>query len=335
MTKLYQTLSEIDKILGRINTHPEYSGCLIRDEYVALRNESERHSLEMELKGDLDYPISKAGDIIHERDKHKAKAAKRLSEAQEYLTQNGISLGTISALGLKIAPKSNIHSGFRNELIQFGHFYGEDTEKISYKIKDLIDFLNEPSTHPVVKASNAHLTFVQIHPFKDGNGRAARLLQNQVLLERGYPPAIIDADEKKHYISMIERAIEDRVKNKTTIYRPSDNELIFHDFIAEKVLDSAKHVDNLLASRRMYDVTLTKVSNFGAVRTLASALRSEGRINEHGVSVSIDRKNGGKKESTLRITGDLNREKLRTILERFSKRYGFHYTSEIVSNRPC
>ena len=84
-------------------------------------------------------------------------------------------------------------------------------------MNDLIDFLDSSSFHPfhpVLKASNAHLTMVQIHPFKDGNGRIARLLQNQVLMGRGYPPAIINADEKKQYISMIERAIEDRVKNK-------------------------------------------------------------------------------------------------------------------------
>jgi Fic family protein len=45
-----------------------------------------------------------------------------------------------------------------------------------------------------------HYKLVYIHPFIDGNGRTARLLMNLILLQHGYPPAVIlNVDRKKYY----------------------------------------------------------------------------------------------------------------------------------------
>ena len=41
------------------------------------------------------------------------------------------------------------------------------------------------SRHPVVRASMAHLNLVSIHPFRDGNGRVARVAQSLVLAREG------------------------------------------------------------------------------------------------------------------------------------------------------
>jgi Fic family protein len=49
-------------------------------------------------------------------------------------------------------------------------------------------------------AAWVHYKMVYIHPFIDGNGRTARLLMNLILIQNGYPPAVIlNVDRKKYY----------------------------------------------------------------------------------------------------------------------------------------
>lgn len=49
----------------------------------------------------------------------------------------------------------------------------------------------------------AHLSFVRIHPFFDGNGRMARLLANLPVLRGGFPPIVIDVDDRATYIDLL------------------------------------------------------------------------------------------------------------------------------------
>jgi Fic family protein len=65
---------------------------------------------------------------------------------------------------------------------------------------------NDPPDHPAKIAADAHLKFVTIHPFIDGNGRTARLLINLLLMQSGYPPCLIQKEERLEYINAIERA---------------------------------------------------------------------------------------------------------------------------------
>jgi Fic family protein len=49
-------------------------------------------------------------------------------------------------------------------------------------------------------AFTAHRKLVDIHPFNDGNGRAARLLMNLILLRGGYPPVAVRPEDRPAYI---------------------------------------------------------------------------------------------------------------------------------------
>ncbi len=60
--------------------------------------------------------------------------------------------------------------------------------------------------HPVKIGADAHLKFVTIHPFIDGNGRTARLLLNLLLLQQGYPPALIRKEDRRAYLDSIGKA---------------------------------------------------------------------------------------------------------------------------------
>ena len=59
--------------------------------------------------------------------------------------------------------------------------------------------------HPFEFASLVHLKLVRMHPFRDGNGRIARLLMNFVLLRHGYPLLNIFNDEKLLYYMVLQK----------------------------------------------------------------------------------------------------------------------------------
>lgn len=61
--------------------------------------------------------------------------------------------------------------------------------------------------HPVERAAWLHWRLAWIHPFADGNGRAARLLMNFSLMRDGYPPAVIRKEDREAaYLGALEEA---------------------------------------------------------------------------------------------------------------------------------
>lgn len=73
-----------------------------------------------------------------------------------------------------------------------------DAFEIQPQMADLIKWAHEKQNQlqPVKYAADLHLKFVTIHPFRDGNGRTARLLMNLALIESGYPVVNVQSDKK-------------------------------------------------------------------------------------------------------------------------------------------
>lgn len=78
------------------------------------------------------------------------------------------------------------------------------------KMQEMMRFYDEnrETMHPVALASEMHERLVYIHPFADGNGRTARLLMNLILLQNGYPIAILkgDTENRLKYYEALETA---------------------------------------------------------------------------------------------------------------------------------
>ncbi len=53
---------------------------------------------------------------------------------------------------------------------------------------------------PVTRAAIAHHGFEAVHGFEDGNGSVGRLLLNLMLMQEGYPPALLLNDWRTRYI---------------------------------------------------------------------------------------------------------------------------------------
>ncbi len=62
----------------------------------------------------------------------------------------------------------------------------------------------EGLTYPtVVRAAIAHQGFEAVHPFRDGNGRTGRLLMNLMLMQDGYPPALLLQEWRLAYLEAL------------------------------------------------------------------------------------------------------------------------------------
>jgi Fic family protein len=60
--------------------------------------------------------------------------------------------------------------------------------------------------HPVVHVAVHHAWFERIHPFIDGNGRVGRLVLNFMLIQAGYPPAVVLAAQRTRYLRSLRTA---------------------------------------------------------------------------------------------------------------------------------
>jgi len=74
---------------------------------------------------------------------------------------------------------------------------------------------NKNKMHPMAIAGLVHLKFVTVHPFADGNGRIARIMQNFVLNRNGYPMLNITYENRASYYNALERS---QVKEDENIF---------------------------------------------------------------------------------------------------------------------
>lgn len=87
----------------------------------------------------------------------------------------------------------------RSHSVVVGRYRGAPAEDCEYLLERLCEWLNsgqfdapedDPDLHwplTLIKACIAHLYLAWIHPFGDGNGRTARLLELHILLAEGFP----------------------------------------------------------------------------------------------------------------------------------------------------
>jgi Fic family protein len=92
------------------------------------------------------------------------------------------------------------------------HFEAPAAERLEEEMQRLLEWFNgDPTTEPVLKAALAHLWFVTIHPFDDGNGRMARALADMSLArsegssQRFYSMSAQIRDERGEYYAILER----------------------------------------------------------------------------------------------------------------------------------
>ncbi|HXJ95602.1 MAG TPA: Fic family protein [Terriglobia bacterium] len=91
------------------------------------------------------------------------------------------------------------------------HFEAPAAARLKREMKKFLDAFNkDDGTDPVLKAGVAHLWFVTIHPFDDGNGRIARAIADMILArseqsaQRFYSMSAQIREERKAYYDILE-----------------------------------------------------------------------------------------------------------------------------------
>lgn len=88
-----------------------------------------------------------------------------------------------------------------------GHAYVPPAPaKLPRLIQQFQDLVNEIVGRPITRAIMAHLEFVTIHPYVDGNGRLSRFLLNLALVGEGLPWVTIRVEDRRRYFAALERA---------------------------------------------------------------------------------------------------------------------------------
>ena len=92
------------------------------------------------------------------------------------------------------------------------HYQAPAAKKLNREMQAFVKWFNAKTTiDPVVKAAIAHLWFVTIHPFDDGNGRIARAIADMALArseqsaQRFYSMSAQIRLERKAYYDMLEK----------------------------------------------------------------------------------------------------------------------------------
>lgn len=131
---------------------------------------------------------------------------------------------------------------------------GLEFEKLPAYAKNLIDFINDDSDEidQVLKSAMIHYYIAYLHPYFDGNGRTARLLQLWYLVQKGYTSALfipfslfINQHKTKYYQSF------KLISENETVADVSDMTPFLYFF-----------TQNVISKIEIYDVNASFLSDF-------------------------------------------------------------------------
>ena len=136
------------------------------------------------------------------------------------------------------------------------HFEAPPSKKVPALMNVFIKWFNDSAPlgknplSPLTRAGIAHLYFVSIHPFEDGNGRIARALAEKVLSQSINAPLLtklstVIQDNKKSYYDALE---ENNKNTEITSWL-----LYFSKTILTAQMYTQQYLDFLIEKTRLYD----------------------------------------------------------------------------------
>lgn len=141
------------------------------------------------------------------------------------------------------------------------HYEAPNSDKLLDEMNQFMDWFNkEENLEAIIKAAIAHLWFVTIHPFDDGNGRIARAITDMQLSkadgvnQRFYSMSTEINKQKKGYYTILEHT----QKGDLDI---TDWIIWFLECLKNSLLSSSKIVDKVVWKHQFWAKNAGKISN--------------------------------------------------------------------------
>ena len=128
------------------------------------------------------------------------------------LVEHSITVETVQQLHRLVMDKIDPHAGELRKVqvyIRGVPFTPPPTRDVPLYITQWVQWLTSYDAlryDPVTRAAIAHHDFEALYPFTDGNGRVGRLLLNLMLMQDGYPPALVLREWRSRYIQALQQA---------------------------------------------------------------------------------------------------------------------------------
>jgi len=133
-------------------------------------------------------------------------------DALPELVVQPITIETVQKLHYLVMEKIDPNAGELRKVqvyIRGANFTPPPAKDIPLYLSQWVQWLTSDSAlrySPVIRAAIAHYDFEAVHPYTDGNGRVSRLLLNLMLMQEGYPPALVLREWRPRYIQALQHA---------------------------------------------------------------------------------------------------------------------------------
>ena len=173
-------------------------------------------------------------------------------------------------------------------------FMPPPSSQVRPRMNELLKWLKEnPDEHtPIEVAAVFHHRFVQLHPFSEGNGRAARLLMNAILMKNGYPfiAIVSNFDRPKYLRTLMEADLGNTSSFVNFVARCVERALdMYLDALEEPELLTLAEASEIAPYSQEYLSLLARKGLLGAVKQGRNWVISRRELNRYLDSVGKPR----------------------------------------------
>ena len=176
------------------------------------------------------------------------------------LVEHPVTIETVQKLHYLVMDKIDSHAGRLRQVqvyIRGANFTPPLAKDVPLYLAQWVHWLTSDAAlryEPVMRAAIAHHDFEAVHPFTDGNGRVGRLLLNLMLMQDGYPPALVLREWRSRYIQGLQQAHSGNYSSLIDLIGLAVEHAL--DLYLEACVESTAHLLSMKELAPLFDTTV-------------------------------------------------------------------------------